>query len=102
MQLRQLVITDPNEAHASLLSATRHLLKQWGHQINLQHVKGHQDAKNFGPFTRDAMLNIKADKLSKEKLATYRKGPAIFQIPGSQGVCYAGKQRIETDFANTI
>jgi len=70
--------------------------------IDLHHVKGHQDSKNFGPFNRDATLNIEADKLAKEKLETYRTGPEIFHIPGSQGVCYAGKHRIEKDFANTI
>jgi len=77
-------------------------MKHWGEKINLQHVKGHQDSKNFGPFTRDTMLNIEADKLAKEKLETYRTGPTIFHIPGSQGVCYVGKQRIEKDFATTI
>jgi len=101
-RLRRTTVTDPNEAHADLLSAARHLMKQWGYMIDLQHVKGHQDSKHFGPYKRDATLNIEADKLAKEKLATYRTGPVRFHIPGSQGVCYAGTHRIEKDFANTI
>jgi len=92
----------PKQSTCRLLSAARHLMKQWGKQIELHHVKGHQDSKSFGPYNRDATLNIKADKLAKEKLATYRTGPVIFHIPGSQGVCYAGKHRIEKDLANTI
>jgi len=77
-------------------------MKQWGQKIELQHVKGHQDSKNFGPYNRDAMLNIKADKLAKEKLEMYRTRPEIFHIPGSQGVCYVDRHQIEKDFANTI
>jgi len=38
-------------------------MKQWGYPIDLQHVKGHQDSKNFRPYKRDATLNIEADKL---------------------------------------
>jgi len=60
--------------------------------LTLQHVKEHQDSKNFGLFNRDATLNIEADKLAKETLETYQTGPVIFHIPGSQGVCYTGKQ----------
>jgi len=52
-------IMDPVEAHADLLSATNNL------SIKLHHVKGHQDSKCFGPFTRDASLNIEANLLAK-------------------------------------
>jgi len=71
-------------------------------QVNLHHIKGHQDAKNFGPYTRDVMLNIEADKLAKEKLETYWPGSQTFHIPWSQGVCYVGNHQIAKDFANTI
>jgi len=36
-------ITDPAEAHADLLSATRHLVHNSNLSVILQHVKGHQD-----------------------------------------------------------
>jgi len=61
-------ITDPAEAHADLLLATRHLVHKSNLSVTLQHVKGHQDSKSFGPFTRDASLNIEADLLAKSKL----------------------------------
>jgi len=41
-------------------------MKHCGAQVDLHHIKGHQDSKNFGPFTSDVMLNIKADKLAWE------------------------------------
>ncbi len=95
-------MTDPAEAHADLLSATRHLMHKSNLSITLQHVKGHQDSKSFSPFTRDASLNIEADLLAKSKLESYQTGPSTFQIPWSQGVCYLGMKRVEKAFANEI
>jgi len=83
-------ITDPAEAHADLLSATRHLVHNGNLSVKFHHVKGHQDSKCFGLFTRDASLNIKADLLAKSKLENYQSGPSTFYIPWSQGVCYLG------------
>jgi len=102
MQLRWYHITDPNKPHADLLLATRHLMKHCGAQVDLHHIKGHQDSKKCGLYTRDVMLNIKAHKLAREKLETYQPGPKSFHIPWSQGVCYAGNHQIAKDFATTI
>jgi len=101
-RLRRIHTTDPNEPHANLLSATRYQIQHSGVTTDLHHVKGHQDSKCFGPFTRDATLNIKADLLAREKLEKYRPGPIMFHIPWSQGVCYAGTQRIEKAFPKEI
>jgi len=73
-----------------------------GVKVDLHHIKGHQDSKCVGPFTRDATLNIEADQLTQEKLATYWPGPTMFHIPWSQGVCYMGTQCIKKSFANEI
>jgi len=102
LRLQRVQATDPNEPHADLLSATWHLMKHCGIHINLHHVKGHQDSKNFGPYTRDATLNIEVDKLAWEKLGTQRPGPKTFHIPWSQGVCYMGANQIVKDFATII
>jgi len=70
--------------------------------VELQHVKGHQDSKCFGPFTRDATLNIKADQLARGKLDTYTPVTSNFHIPWSQGACYTGNRCIEKSFATEI
>jgi len=95
-------ITDPAEAHTDLLSATRHLVYKGNLAVKFHHVKGHQDSKCFGPFTRDASLNIEADLLAKSKLEKYQPGPSNFRIPWSQGVCYLGNKRVEKAFAQEI
>jgi len=102
MRLWQTQPTDPNEPHANLLSATRHLMKHGSIQANLNHIKGHQDLKKIGPYTRDGTLNIKADTLAWEKLDTYQLGPKTFHIPWSQEVCYAGTHQIKKDFNTNI
>jgi len=86
--LRRANPTDPNEPHADLLLATRHVLHNCGAQVDLIHMKGHQDNKHIGPLTRDATLNVEADLLTCEKLNTYHHRPNPFHIPWSQGVCY--------------
>ncbi len=100
--LQKTKTTDPNEPHADLLSLTRHLLKTSNLKIQLHHAKGHQDSQNFGPYTRDATLNIEADRLARGKLEAYRPGPKNFHIPWSQGVCYMGQHQTVKDFATTI
>jgi len=95
-------ITDPNEPYADLLSSTHHLLTACNLRVQLHHIKGHQDARNFGPYTRDATLNIEADRLAREKLDDYKPGPKNFHIPWSQGVCYMGHHRTVKDFSTTI
>jgi len=101
-RLQKTNITDPNKPHADLLSSTRQLLKTSNLTVLLHHVKGHQDSRHFGPHTRDATLNIEADRLAKEKLEDYKPGPKNFHIPWSQGVCYTGQHRTVKDFATTI
>ncbi len=71
-------------------------------QVELEHVKGHQDNKLLGPLTRDAMLNVKADHMARTKLLEHTNGPNQFHIPWSQGVCYTGTQRVEKKFGNHI
>jgi len=63
-RLKRIRMTDPQEPHADLISATRTLIKISAVQVELIHVKGHQDNKILGPFTRDATLNIEADQLA--------------------------------------
>jgi len=96
LQLQCAHIMDPSKPHANFISAARHLMLH-GSMIktNIIHVKGHQDTHQFGPFTRDATLNIEVDQLAKAKLEAYWPGPTMFHIPWSQGVCYTGNQRIE-------
>jgi len=77
-------------------------MKHGSIQANLNHIKGHQDLKKIGPYTRDGTLNIKADTLAWEKLDTYQLGPKTFHIPWSQEVCYAGTHQIEKDFNTNI
>jgi len=74
-QLKWIRMTDPQEPHADLISTTRTLIKISAVQVELAHVKGHQDNKMLGPFTRDVMLNIKADHLARTKLTGYTTGP---------------------------
>jgi len=96
-------ITNPVEAHTDLLSAMRQLLHHSRLSVELHHIKGHQDSKCFGLFTRDTSLNIEADFLSvKTKLESYQSGPSTFHIPWSQGVCYLGTKWVEKDFAKEI
>jgi len=101
-RLQKLHITDPSKPHADLLSAARYLMTYCGVMVELQHVKGHQDSKCFGPFTRDATLNIKADQLARGKLDTYTPVTSNFHIPWSQGACYTGNRCIEKSFAMEI
>jgi len=101
-QQQQIQTTDPNEPHADLLSSTRHLMRHDNLKVHLHHVKGHQDSKNFGPYTRDATLNIEADRLACKKLEAYQPSPKTFHIPWSQGVCYMGHHRTVKDFSMTI
>jgi len=91
---------DLQDPHADLMSTTRTLLKISAVQVELVHVKGHQDKNILGPFTRDVMLNIEADQLACIKLTSYTTGPQQFHIPWSQGVCYTGAQRVE-NFSGT-
>jgi len=94
-RLKRIRMTDPQEPHADLISATRTLIKISAVQVELVHVKGHQDNKILGPFTRDVTLNIEADQLARTKLTCYTTGPQRFHIPWSQGVCYTGAKRVE-------
>ncbi len=88
-------MTDLQELHTDLLSATHTLIKNSMVQIELQHVCGHQDSRQARPFTWDATLNIEVDLLAKTKLQTYTLAPKYFQDPWSQGVCYIGGDQVE-------
>jgi len=101
-QLQQTKTTDPNKPHTNLLSLTRHLMKKSNLKVHLHHVKGHQDSRNFRPYTRDATLNIEADRLARKKLEAYQPGPKNFHIPWSQGVCYTRHHQTVKDFSMTI
>jgi len=101
MRLWQTHIMDPAKPHDNLISAARYLIQHSRVKVNLFHVKGHQDAQSFGPFTQDATMNIKANQLAKEKLEAYWPGPTIFHIPWSQGVCYMDTQRLKKPLPTT-
>jgi len=83
---------DPQEPHADLISATQTLITISMVQVELEHVKGHQDNKLLRPLTRDATLNVEADHMARTKLLEHTNGPNQFHIPWSQGVCYTGTQ----------
>jgi len=68
-------MTDPQEPHADLISTTRTLIMISAVQVELVHIKGHQDKNILGPLTRDATLNIEADQLARTKLTGYTTGP---------------------------
>jgi len=95
-------MTDPQEPHVDLLSATCLMITKSNVSIELHHIKGHQDKNQYGPFTCDAALNIKADNLAKTKHANYTSALAFFHIPWSQGVCYIRTDRVEKDFGMQI
>jgi len=88
--------TNPNEAHADILSKARHLLEIFGYQIVLHHVKGHQDT----PERQSS--NVEADLLAKNKLTLYQQGLGEYQIPYGHSACYLGNQRIRKDLSNQI
>jgi len=79
-------MTNPQEPHSDLLSATRTLLQHIGAMVKFNHIKGHEDLHTLGPFTHDATLNIEADSLARTKLPMYTTGLANFHILWSQGV----------------
>jgi len=90
------------EPHADLLSAARYIMNQSSMQVELHHVRGHQDSTIHRPFTCDASLNIEVDLLAKGKLTLYMQGPRNFHIPWSQGTCYMNTQRVEKNFTTNI
>jgi len=94
-------LTDPQEPHADLLSATRTLVQHSEVSVDLYHVKGHHASSNFGPLTCNATLNIEANQLAWTKLTLYTSSPVNFHIPWSQGVCYMGSHQMEKEFART-
>jgi len=99
--LQHLSYTEPSKAHTDLLSATRWLLRHWG-EVELVHVRGHQDEWQSGPLTREALLNVEADLLAKEKLQWFQQGPKEYQIPFGQGCCYCGSSRVVKGLVGTL
>jgi len=94
--------TSPSELHYDLLSGTRHLLSNGGFQVTLAHVKGHQDTGVPTVLTQDAMLNIEADTLAKDKLSRYKSGPSAYVIPFSYGACYVSGRRVVKNIQATL
>ncbi len=88
-------LTDPQEPHADLLSATRTLVQHSEVSVDLYHVKGHHASSNFGPLTCNATLNIEANQLAWTKLTLYTSSPVNFHIPWSQEVCYMGSHQVK-------
>jgi len=72
---------DPSAAHADLLQAIQTLWSKLPFCIVLEHMKGHQDAKETTALTRAAWLNIKADLRAKGCMAPSWVGPLHFQLP---------------------
>jgi len=100
--LNWLRITDPQEPHVDLLSATCLMICNSRIPVKLHHVKCQRDNHQFRPFNCDATLNIEVDLLAKTKLTTYTSVPAIFHIPWSQGACYIRNVQVEKDFGHQI
>ncbi len=94
--------TSAAEPHYDLLSGTRHLLLDCGFKVILAHVKGHQDQGIPTVLTRDAMLNIEADTLAKDKLTRYAPGPSTYVIPFSYGACYVSGRRVVKNIQATL
>jgi len=100
-KLQHLSYTEPTKAHADLLSATCWLLWHWG-EVELVHVRGHQDEQQSGPLMREALLNVEADLLAKEKLQRFQQGPKEYQIPFGQGCCYCGSSWVVKGLVGTL
>ncbi len=85
---------DPTEPHADLLQAACTLINTSTYKIQLNFVRGHQYKGIPTVLTRDAWLNIEADKLAKQKLASPHTGLTFYFLPGNLWSCYVGKVRM--------
>jgi len=94
--------TSASEPHYDLLSGTRYLLLDSGFQVTLAHVKGHQDTGAPTVLTRDAMLNIEANALAKDKLSCYTPGPSVYVLPFLYGACYMSGRRVVKNIQATL
>jgi len=89
---------NPTEPHADLLTAARNLISTSLYAVQLVFVRGHQDNSIPTVLTRDAWLNIKADRLAKQKLTTPYTGPVFYSLPGNPWSCYVGNDRVVKQF----
>jgi len=81
---------DPTEPHADLLQAAWTLINTSAYMIQLKFVRGHQDNSILTALTRDAWLNIEANKLAKQKLTSPHTRPILYKLLGNPWSCYVG------------
>jgi len=85
---------DPTEPHTDLLQAAHTLINMNAYTIQLNFVRGHQDKGIPTILTRDTWLNIEANQLAKQKLASPYTGLSFYYLPGNLWSCYVGKVRM--------
>jgi len=90
-QLNSTIPIEPTEPHSNLLLAVWQLLQNWGFQIQLEFVCGHQDTGTPMVLTWDAPLNIEADNLAKRKVNLNFSGPIVYKLPGNSWACYTSQ-----------
>jgi len=91
----------PMEPHADLLEAAQSLLITWRYKIDLVFIQGHQDNGQPTVLSRDAWLNVGADSLVKNKVASWAV-PTHFKLLGNSWGCYVGPTRIVKQFNKTL
>jgi len=93
---------EPTEPHADLLAAVRSMIASCGYHIVLQFVRGHQDNGHPTVLARDAWLNVEADLLAKQRVATNHTGPQLYSLPGNPWSCYIGTRRVVKQLVSTL
>jgi len=65
---------DPSVAHADILIASQNITQSLTFNIQFTHIKSHQDTKHTMVLTREAWLNVEADRLAKDHMTTGHTG----------------------------
>jgi len=80
-RLRSKKSIDPFAAHADLLRASKSITSRLQCHINYYHVKGHQDNGQPTVLSREAWLNIDADKAAKTAIQQTSPGDPTVSLP---------------------
>jgi len=81
-------------AHADLLQACKHILKQIQCQVEFQHVKGHQDKGQPTVLQRNMWLNIEVDLRAKASIETEYMAKVTKMLPMEPLVLTISNQQI--------
>jgi len=72
---------DPFADHADLLCACQHITSCLKCHIQYSHIKGHQDSGQTTVLSREAWLNIEADKVAKASIQSKYSGDPTLPLP---------------------